>query len=1551
MKNKFFAWMIIGLFIFMIGCSDDDSTPYDPKGQVDKTYIYGMAADGDPIQGAVIIKGMKKLPPDSTETPVIEETVALINPKDGTFKGNVTNLDPPYLLQTSGKGTVDDSVNYYAIASSENEWTNCTKYSDAAVRMATNNSPETQFVTSITIPDDYEQSKNQITKLVQDILSELPNKPDNASAFNPFTTKFVADESDGFDNLLGMTKIAVDSDSLTIASNKNINSEIIYVANYKTYNDRLDPDPGYNLSTYNFDVLKNELIECDIKELTILQTSDLHNHASGYGPLLDYTPMDTSDNDTVKGGFARLASVIAANKVDLGAKGIPVLLVDSGDYFMGTMYDMAATAPVPFVYFKALSYDAITFGNHEFDWAPSGLAMLLNNAISHSDMPFTFNVPIVASNTNIPITNELFSFKTTAAIDDTHSLINDKLIKKLPNGLTVGILGWMGETADAYAPAATPVTFTHSTDELLNKMDSLIEEDQCNLILILSHGGVDENGTGDDTELAEAIGKHTKIDYNKRVIIASGHAHTATRQPFIRGADKTFIFSPGAYGQYLSRFNIRFDMNKEQIVDYSFNLIEINDRIPGYKDIDDAVKQVNAGISEKMNESLGTSVDAPVAILKDYEITFSETKAGPSGLGKLCTDATRAVANALALSSTNNTPYMLSIMANGNIRDTLKPGKTGKITFSDIFNVLPLGLSPKAATVQDIPPGYPLFSVYLNAADIRKLCELSVAVELQSHPLLTPSYYLHFSGIQYEYNATSQLGTRVNNVSFFNPADPMCTEDIIQTLPAEPVQNSIWDSKSKVVYRAVVDLYLLQMFYTLRVDPAYNAFSSLLPVFKDKNGDPLPLSKSVDASQYISFSDAYAIDTGIKDGAQELYAWTALLKYMQAWKGNPNFVHEDGLPVIPIICPYNSNYFQRTWKHDSIAKLTILQTSDIHNHASGYGPFLDYTPMDTTDNDGVTGGMARLAGKIAELKIDRLISNVPMLLVDSGDYFMGTMYDMAASAPVPFFYFEALGYDAITLGNHEFDWGPAGLAMLINKGINNELMPFHVPIVATNTIIPTGNVLIPFQQNDVIKDNIIKTLPNGLKVAILGWMGKQADAYAPGAGDVDFNHTLSALQDKIDELKSVGCDLILMLSHGGVEESGEGDDKDLANAVNGLDIIASGHAHTATHDVFEVNGALIFSPGSFGQYLSRLDIEYNLETKAIENHEFTLIPIDDSIQGYAEIHNAIEQVNAGITEKISESLGLNVSTPVALLKNFEITYVESDAGQSGLGNLCTDAARAVANQLAQSFSQAPYMLSFIANGTLRDSIKPGKTGKITFSDIFNVLPLGLSLKAATNPNTPPGYPLYSVYLNAADIRKLCELSVAVKLKSDPLLTPEYYLHFSGIKYAYNSEADLGQRVNQVSFYNPADPMCISPTIQTLSSNPLEDNSIWDSESKVLYRAVVDLYLLQMFYTLGDDDAYAAFRPLLPTFRDANGDKLPIEQSIDSSKYEGFSNAYAIDTGPEEGAQELYAWTALLKYIQAWSDGAFPLEDGLPVLPEKVPYNNSYVSSCSRVIAQ
>ena len=100
-------------------------------------------------------------------------------------------------------------------------------------------------------------------------------------------------------------------------------------------------------------------------------------------------------------------------------------------------------------------------------------------------------------------------------------------------------------------------------------------------------------------------------------------------------------------------------------------------------------------------------------------------------------------------------------------------------------------------------------------------------------------------------------------------------------------------------------------------------------------------------------------------------------------------------------------------------RVTLLQTTDMHSHASGVGPFLSYTPMITGDGTVITGGFARLAAKIKEIRAEKTNreSESAVILVDSGDYTMGTVYDFRWNTdPVSLKFIQEMNYDLITLG-------------------------------------------------------------------------------------------------------------------------------------------------------------------------------------------------------------------------------------------------------------------------------------------------------------------------------------------------------------------------------------------------------------------------------------------------------------------------------------------------------------------------------------------------------
>ncbi len=584
-------------------------------------------------------------------------------------------------------------------------------------------------------------------------------------------------------------------------------------------------------------------------------------------------------------------------------------------------------------------------------------------------------------------------------------------------------------------------------------------------------------------------------------------------------------------------------------------------------------------------------------------------------------------------------------------------------------------------------------------------------------------------------------------------------------------------------------------------------------------------------------------------------------------------------------------------EQSSDLKLTILQTSDIHNHASGYGPFIDYTPGDTNDNDSVLGGFSRLASIIHNIRAEQAKKNIPVLLIDSGDLFMGTTYDLTAADPIMLRFFNLMRYDAVTLGNHDLEWSPAGLAMLLSNAKEKD---FNVPVLATNMITNDSDTaddgLEKLIDAGVISDKRIIKLPNGLNVGLMGLMGENADQKAPWARPVTFNHDKSIIQSYVDDLKdSNDADIVIALSHGGISAEGSGEDTDIANDVNGINIIASGHAHTATPKAFVKGNSktIIFSPGEYGEWISRLDIKYNRNLHRIVAYKFTLIPVDDEVEGDAAIQAMVEQYHMVMNQSLTP-LGVQLTSPIS---KTDFALEKAPFQETGIGNLIADSLRAVASSLAPLNDGNSYHIGLVGSGAIRDNFYPGKTGVITFSDVYNVLPLGIS------PDTSqplPGYPLMSVYATSQDIYTLCEVALTVA----PTMDPDFlHMNFSGIKIDYNplyAPYFQGVRSVYVCPFSNTDPFCVT------------DGTWLDPADTRLYHIVVDLYALQMLNVV--NSMLPPGRSIIP--RDKFGNPINPANIMN----------YRIDADPAGGIQELKEWMGLLKFLSS----AFPVTgEGIP----------------------
>ena len=213
--------------------------------------------------------------------------------------------------------------------------------------------------------------------------------------------------------------------------------------------------------------------------------------------------------------------------------------------------------------------------------------------------------------------------------------------------------------------------------------------------------------------------------------------------------------------------------------------------------------------------------------------------------------------------------------------------------------------------------------------------------------------------------------------------------------------------------------------------------------------------------------------------------------------------------------------------------LVIMHTNDTHSQIDPY----------TYKGDVNVGGALRREAAIREIRAD----NPYTLLLDAGDFSQGTPYFNFFKGYVEVRLMNAMGYDAATLGNHEFDNGSAALAARLKTA--------DFPVVCANYHFANKKLA------KVIKPYIIIER-GGHKIGIFG-LGVNLDGYvAPQiAREVTYLNPFQVAHDMVEELQRQQCDLIVCLSHLGVDTTMTDNDFEIARQVPGIDVIVGGHSH------------------------------------------------------------------------------------------------------------------------------------------------------------------------------------------------------------------------------------------------------------------------------------------------------------------------------------------------------------------------------------------------------
>ncbi|MBR2503509.1 MAG: bifunctional metallophosphatase/5'-nucleotidase [Oscillospiraceae bacterium] len=448
---------------------------------------------------------------------------------------------------------------------------------------------------------------------------------------------------------------------------------------------------------------------------------------------------------------------------------------------------------------------------------------------------------------------------------------------------------------------------------------------------------------------------------------------------------------------------------------------------------------------------------------------------------------------------------------------------------------------------------------------------------------------------------------------------------------------------------------------------------------------------------------------------------------------------------------------------------TILFTHDLHSH---------FLPI-TDENGNSCGGYARLMTVINEQKE----KHPDAILVDGGDFSMGSLFQTAyKTSALELKMMGAMGYDVTTFGNHEFDYLPSGLISMLNAAKSGGE---YVPQIVDANYLPAvkgDNLSDPAAYMQALKDYGVKDFTiierNGIYFAVFGIFGYDADDCAPNSGMIladPIETAQKTVNAAVGECKALyGKEpVVVCLSHCGTDD-GEGEDYELAKAVEGIDVIISGHTHTTLSEPVIVNNTVIASAGDYGRYLGVINLSFSEDgTSSLDSYE--LIPVNNTVEEDEEIALLVESCKADVERDYLSRY--NMTFDKVLVNNryrFDtVDEVYATQHESTLGNIFSDAYRwAAENTLGETVDMA-----VTAAGVIRDSLP---VGNVTVSDVFNAASLGVGTEGE----------LVSVYLTGAELKSVLEIDASVQpLMSNAQLFP------SGVEYSFNTSRMLFNKVD------------------------------------------------------------------------------------------------------------------------------------------------------------
>ncbi|WP_065329257.1 bifunctional metallophosphatase/5'-nucleotidase [Tritonibacter mobilis] len=373
-------------------------------------------------------------------------------------------------------------------------------------------------------------------------------------------------------------------------------------------------------------------------------------------------------------------------------------------------------------------------------------------------------------------------------------------------------------------------------------------------------------------------------------------------------------------------------------------------------------------------------------------------------------------------------------------------------------------------------------------------------------------------------------------------------------------------------------------------------------------------------------------------------------------------------------------------------KLTILHTNDIHSRIESINKYDSTCGAEDEAEGKCFGGIARVKAKVDEMRSALEGQNV--LLLDAGDPFQGSLFYTTYKGAAEAEFMEDIGYDAMAVGNHEFDDGPAGLEKFVDT--------VSFPVISGNLDLTSEPLLKGKVGNHVVLE------VGGEKIGIISALATDTVETSSPGPNVVFQDEIDSLAADVEALQAEGVNKIIALTHVGLAK-----DMEIAENVPGLDLVVGGHSHTLLSNTSDsaagpyptmVGDVPVVQAYAYSKYLGELTVTFDDEGNVV-SAEGEPILLDASVTPDADMLARIKEMGAPIEEMKTRIVA----------ETKDIVDGSRDvcrAGECSMGNLVADA------MLARVKDQG-VTIAIQNGGGLRSSID---AGEVTMGEVLSVLP-------------------------------------------------------------------------------------------------------------------------------------------------------------------------------------------------------------------------------------